>query len=94
MDRVTTPAIQVELRNDTAQALWAAMFDDDSMVDDYVNVAVIHALNHLLAEVRCSAWPRERYEAIVAHLKQAREAATLGGDDLADRFSTYAEPPF
>jgi hypothetical protein len=94
MVQVTTPAITVELPNETAQALWAAMHEDDDLAEDYVNACVIHGLNHLIEDIPHTSWSDAELAKLFSNLFIARQNAMDQEKDVAQRWSSYCEPPF
>lgn len=94
MVQVTTPAITVEIPSETAQALWAAMHDDDDLAEDYVNLCIIHGLNHLIEDLNHNCWSTSELARVFSNLFAARERAREGEEEMAARWSAYCEPPF
>lgn len=90
----TIPRITVVLPSVTAQALWAAMHDDDELAEDYVNLAVIHALNHLLRDADRKWYTTSCWKRFVLNLQEARSGAIMNEEDMVERFQAYTEPPF
>ena len=85
MEQDTIHWPQVELSRKTARALWAAMHDDDELVDDYANVCVIHGLNHLLTEVSAEYFTEEAWSRMV----QARPCMELVMQSNVMRLSSF-----
>lgn len=93
---VDTTPVTVYIQGSTARALWAAMHHDDDLASDYADLAIIHALNHLLADMVPKVWTDEQRALIYENLGQARADATRRERSVADRFADYVndQPPF
>jgi hypothetical protein len=87
-------AVSLPVSDALCQALWAAMHDDDDLVSDYIELAVIHALTHLVRECSASWYTPERWARIHEYLEMARRTAKTTEEEIVRRFYTYAEPPF
>lgn len=90
----TTPQIQIVLPMWTSRALWAAMHDDDDLAEDYVNLCVIHGLNHLIEQVAMENYCHEQWARLQSNLHQARREACAIEDAMVRRWSEYGETPF
>jgi len=94
MERDITLGTRTELSSDIAQALWAAMQDDDGLAEDYVEYAVLHALTHLRNQGFHQMLERDRRERFLLRLEDARDRLDGEADEQARRWMTYLEPPF
>ena len=94
MEVATTRRTSVALRDDVAQALWAAMMDDDDLASDYADRAIIKAITELVALMPPSCWGPKRFYHLMTNLEEAREAVRGGMEEMAERWHRYTEPPF
>lgn len=90
----TTQTVKVEITYETAQALWAAMHEDDGLASDYADLCIIHGLNHLIAQVDTRHWSQRALAKVLDNLGQAKAQAVLREEDVVNRFVAYGEPPF
>lgn len=90
----TTRRITVELEPEMARLLWAVMHDDDGLAHDYLQLAVVHAANHIMEDSRGRWWSREQFNRIRNLLVVARIKALQAEEEMVNRFTAYAEPPF
>lgn len=84
----------MELRDETAQALWAAMHDDDDLASEYVDFALLHALTHLRNDRFHMHLTEEGRTRFLINLEALRDTMEEIVDDNAARWMSYCEPPF
>jgi hypothetical protein len=86
--------LRIRISDDLAQALWAAMHDDDDLAADYVELCVIHGLSHLVEDYSAAWYTPEKWARIHEYLERARRSARTGEEGMVARFHAYSEPPF
>ena len=77
-----------------AHAVWAAMHDDDGLAADYIEVAICHALNHLVREFDMTVYSPSQRERIFTNLALLRERCKEKEGAMVKRWEVYSEPPF
>lgn len=86
--------VEVRITRTVAQALWAAMHEDDDLAEDYIEVCIVHGLNHLVQDVGPDPYSRDEWEKLRKNLQEARKQLELIEDGMVKRWNTYNEPPF
>jgi predicted HD phosphohydrolase len=86
--------VDVRICGEAARAVWAAMHDDDDLAEDYVNVCVVHGLNHLVEDLGPEPYTTEEWDRIRFNLRAAREVCKKGEEEMMKRWTLYNEPPF
>ena len=94
MTTTTIPRVTVELGGATAQALWAAMHEDDDLAHCYADLCVIHGLKHITKDVSSRYWTTAELVKLHANLGQAVAEALAREGDVVQRWLAYSEPPF
>lgn len=90
----TTQRITAELSQEVARALWGAMHDDDDLASWYADLAIVHALRHLIRDVKPRSWKTEKYVSMLDNLERATRNLEDSEAVMAKRWELYAEPPF
>jgi hypothetical protein len=90
----TGRSYSVQLSENVARAVWAAMHDDDDLAEDYVSIACVHALNHLVDHMGPEPYTTDEWERLRHHLRAARVDAQNREDEVVGRWNAYNEPPF
>jgi hypothetical protein len=90
----TTQRVKVELGDATAQALWAAMHEDDDLANQYADLCVVHGLRHLVQDMSSNAWTTAELVKLHSNLGEAAAQCLLREEEVAQRFASYSEPPF
>lgn len=94
MDQDITLWTKVEIAPPVAQALWAALHNDDDLVGDYVNLAIVGAISRLVSDLGREAWTNDEYARIMETLGDARAYVVRSEDDMVKRFDAYKPVPF
>lgn len=94
MEAATTQKYQVELREDVARALWAAMHGDDQCAGDYADRAIVSAITRLVNDMPITSWSSDEWETLTSNLEVARYALERGSSEMSERWHQLGEPPF
>lgn len=87
-----TPVATIGL--DVANALWAAMHEDDQLAEHYIDLCIVHGLTHFLEGTWGWRLTQEGQRKLINNLEEARRRLTASEDDFAEIWMDYAEPPF
>jgi hypothetical protein len=94
MAQATTRRTTVEITDATAQALWAAMHEDDDLASSYADLAVVAALSRYISDRLDDGLSEDARAKLYHNHGEARAAAMLREREMAKRFAAYCEPPF
>lgn len=90
----TIPGVSVRILDECAQALWAAMADDDGLANDYVDLCIVHGLTHFVNGGLIMHLTADQQWRLVHNLEDARRKCKAVEAEMAERWSSYGEPPF